>query len=176
MKKILKVLLILIAIPYVVFAVFVTLCLINFNDYRISVFGDKSLIIIDSDEFADDFKKGSLVVVNKTKYDNVKTGEKGFFYNTYESPVTVTLAEVTKKEVVNKGESTYTLPGDQPISSEYFIGMANEAKVYEGFGTVLKVVESRYGFLALIILPILVAFIYEIYAIVEEMIHPKEED
>ncbi len=175
MKKVLKGILWVVLGIYVIFAIFVTICLINFNDYKVPVLGNKSLIIIDSDEFSDYYSKGSLVVVNKTDYKDVEKGDMGFFYNTYESPITITLAEITDKEQITDTEYTYTLEGDRGISSENFIGDAKEAKEYKGLGSILQVYEDRWGFLLLIVLPILVTFIYEIYAIIRELIHPKED-
>ena len=176
MKKVLKGILWVVLGIYVVFAIFVTVCLMHFNDYKISVFGDKTYLIMDSDEFSDYYSKGSLVVVHKTDYKDVQKGDMGFFYNTYESPITVTLVEITDKEEIVKGEEyTYTLEGDRGISSASFIGTTKEAKEYKGVGSILQLYESRWGFLLLIVLPILITFIYEIYAIVRELIHPKED-
>ena len=42
-------------------------------------------------------------------------------------------------------------------------------------GLVLKVLESRLGFLLIIILPILVLFIYQIYAVILEVKRPVDE-
>ena len=46
-KSILKVLLIVFLVLYLGLEVFVTVCLLNFNDQKITVLGKKSLIIVD---------------------------------------------------------------------------------------------------------------------------------
>lgn len=173
MKKVLKGLLWVVIGIYVIFAIFITICLMNYNDYKVSVFGDKSYLIMDSNEFSDYYSKGSLVVVYKTDYNDVNKGDMGFFYNTWDSPATITLVEITDK--FNDVEPTYELSGDKTISGEQFIGSAKTAKEYKGVGSILQLFESRWGFLLLIVLPILVTFIYEIYAIIRELIHPKED-
>ena len=173
--KILKWILKLVLIPYIVIAVFVTACLMCYNDYKITVFGDYSLIIIEDDDLGANFQKGDLVVVKKNSYDEVKPNSYAFFYNTYESKVSVNLGKLVNKHEVNENEATYTIEGDYSLSSEYFIGLSDTAVIYRKVGAVLSVLESRYGFLGLIVLPILVAFIYEIYAIVQEIRHPEED-
>ena len=84
--------------------------------------------------------------------------------------------EEKKETIINPNtEDTYTLEGNRGISSQNFIGTAKEAKEYKGLGSLLKLFESRWGFLLLIVLPVLVTFIYEIYAIIRELIHPTED-
>ena len=61
MKKILGNLII---ILYVVVAIFTTICLLNFNEYKVSEFGDKT-----------------LVIVGKDGYEKADKGDKIFFYD-----------------------------------------------------------------------------------------------
>ena len=44
-------------ILYVVVAIFTTVCLLNYNEYKVSQFGDKTLVIIDKDEEGIKYKK-----------------------------------------------------------------------------------------------------------------------
>ena len=60
-KSILKVLLVVFLIIYLGVEVFVTVCLLNFNDQRITELGKKSLIIVDAD-LSKEYKKGDLLV------------------------------------------------------------------------------------------------------------------
>ena len=46
LKKIKKVLLVTLGIVYFTFALFLTILLLNFNDYRVTVFGETSLVIL----------------------------------------------------------------------------------------------------------------------------------
>ena len=161
-------------ILYAVIAVFVTICLLSYNDYKISEFGNNSLIIIDSNEVEPDFMKGDLVIANKE--DQIDVNDKVFFYNTYENQMEVTLGTVTNEEVVTSTESTYTINGEIRISSEYVIGPADSAIRIGGVGTVLGILESQWGFLFLIVLPSLIAFLYEIYVVVSEIRGKKQEE
>ncbi|MBR6034199.1 MAG: hypothetical protein IKP28_05665 [Clostridia bacterium] len=53
MKKIGSILLII----YAIIAIFVTICLLTFNQYKVSQFGDKTLIIIDEEDETMKYKK-----------------------------------------------------------------------------------------------------------------------
>lgn len=175
MKKLIKLLLGILGVLYAIVVVFLTACLIQYNDYKITEFGKYSLIIVDDDSLEPQFDKGSLAVVEKNEFSDVNVGDDIFFYNTYESQINVSVAKVIGTEKITDTETTFVLEGDYSLSSEYFIGKVETTSTYKGVGNVLGVLESRYGFLFLIVLPVLVAFIYEIYAIVKEIKNPSED-
>lgn len=174
MKKVGKILLgVLIAI-YAIVAMFLTICLLKYNDYKITVFDDKSLIIVSDDTLKDTYKKGSLLIVEKNE-DNIKAEDSIIFYNTYNNQVSIAISEVMEVEEITETENTYTVSGDFDISSEYLIGSTKDVKVVPVLGTILGVLESRVGFLIFIIFPITLAFLYEIYALVSEIKEAKSE-
>ena len=175
MKKILKIIGIIFIVIYCVISITLTICLLNYNDYNITVLGDKTLIIVKDDGLLPSYKKGDLVVVRKNPNYEVKAGDKIFFYDKEEEQVTVNLGTVLSKKNITKTETTYTMNGDYPISSEYLIGKTETSKVYHGLGSVLSVLESRFGFLFLIIFPILILFIYEVFIVIKEVKTPDEE-
>ncbi len=164
MKKFIKDLLFII---YAVVAIFVTVCLLSYNQFKISEFGDKALVIIKDNNMVPYFEKGSIVIVDKKS--TVQTGDRVFFYNTYNQQIEVALSSVTKVERVTDTEKTYTLQGDRRISSEYVLGSSRDVKVIKGAGTVLNILESRWGFLFIIVLPSLLAFIYQITIVVSDI-------
>lgn len=157
---------------YVVIAVFATICLLSFNQFRITEFGNCSLVIIDNDELSPQYNKGDLVIVDKS--NRIITGEKVFFYDTYDQEVHVSVGEVLGIEKVTNSESTYTLEGERKISSQYVLGSADDTTKIAFIGTVLSVLESRWGFLFLIVLPALIAFLYQITVVVSEIKGTKE--
>lgn len=175
MKKILKIIGIIFVVIYCLIAITLTVCLLNYNDYNITVLGDKTLIIVKDEELLPSYQKGDLVIVRKNPNYEVAAGDKIFFYDEAEAQVTVNLGTVVSKTNVTKEETTYTVNGDYPISSEYLIGKTETSQVFHKLGTVLSVLESRFGFLFLIIFPILVLFIYEIFVVIKEIKSPDEE-
>lgn len=161
---------------YGIIAIILTVCLLKYNDYNITEFKDKSLIIVGDDELRPDFNNGDLVVVYKNKNVDIQVGDKIFFYDTYQNQVSVNLGSVIDKEVITKDETTFIMDGEYALSSEYVIGAAKTSKVYPNMGKVLGILESRFGFLFIIIFPILILFIYEIYAVIKELKSPEDEE
>lgn len=160
---------------YLIVAVFLTACLLTYNEYKISVFGDKSLVIVENNDFEPEYKKGSLLIIKKNNNDEIKVNDEIFFYNTYNNQISVSHSKVLNVQKVTDTETTYTITGNQPISSEYIIGKADTTKVIDNVGDILSLLESRWGFLFMIVLPISVLFIYEIYVIVKEIVRPEED-
>ena len=156
---------------YIVIAVFTTVCLLSFNNFRVSEFGNNSLVIIDDNKLEPEFNKGDLVIVNKK--DAIVDGEKVFFYTTEDREIQIKLGEVTKSERVTKTETTYTIGENHKISSEYVLGSAKTASIIPKVGTVLGILESKWGFLFLIVMPTLIAFLYQITVVFSEI---KETD
>ena len=161
-------------IIYAIIAVFVTICLLSFNEFKVSEFGDTSLVIVDNQDLEPNFNEGDLVLVDKGK--RIREGDTIFFYNTSADVVEVTLAQVQKIEKVSNLEYTYTVEGDVAISSEYVLGNAEDVTKISNVGTVLGVLESKWGFLILIVFPSLLAFIYEITVVFTEIREGKKDD
>lgn len=154
---------------YIIISLIVTTCLLHYNDYNITVINGKSLISLKSDY--DDLKKGSLVVV---KDNDISVGDKVFYYEANSSDVGVNLRSVKNINKINASESTYTLDNDKVITKDFIIGTKNNAKVYPVIGGILLLLESKWGFLGIVILPVAVCFIFEIYTLVKEF-KPKKK-
>ena len=154
-------------IVYVAIAIFVTVCLLSYNDFKVTEFGDYSLVIISDDGLEPNYKKGDLVIVNKKS--PIITGRKAFFYNTYDRQIEIKLGTIEAAEKVTATETTYTLEGDRTISGQYILGPSDTAEVIPTVGGILEVLESKWGFLFIIVLPSLLAFIYQISVVVSEL-------
>lgn len=161
-------------IIYVIIAVFVTVCLLSYNQYKVTEFGKSSLIIVEDNTLEPKFKSGDLVIVNRQNKINI--GEDAFFYNTYSKEMEVTLGKIIAEEKISETEKTYTLEGDLPISSEYVIGPAEPTTVIPVVGQILEVLESKWGFLFIIVFPSLLGFIYELGVVISELVNIKKEN
>ncbi len=170
LKAIGKILLTVFLILYLGVEIIVTACLVNFNDQRITEFGNQSWLIMDED--LGEYKKGDLVIVTKESGDEVSKGDNIFFYD-IATDYTVNYAEVS--DAYPSGENSYTfiLPDNYNVNYEYYIG--KNVKVYKGIGTALSVLESKWGFLLLIILPTMIAIIFEFYLIILEIVDLRKE-
>lgn len=169
MKKILKGLLEILLIPYLVIVIFLTTCLLNYNDFKVTVFGDKTLIIVKDDSLEPSFVKGDLLVVTKNNNKKINVNDDIFFYDALSGSSTINLGRVLSKEEVSPSESTFKMAGDYSVSSEYVIGKTKSTVIYHKLGKTLGFLESKWGFLFVVIFPILIAFLYEIYAIFKEV-------
>ena len=159
---------------YAIIAIFVTICLLSYNQYKITEFGDYSLIIINNNSLQPEFNSGDLAIINGK--ENINVGDEIFFYNTDSEDIEISLAKVTNIEKVDKEEVTYTLTGDYKISSDYVMGNINGSAKMPVVGNVLGFLESRWGFLLLIVFPSLLAFIYQITVVYSEIKEIKEEE
>ena len=164
-------------ILYVIIAIISTILLLSFNKYRVSVFGDYSIVIVDSKELEPNFSKGDMVIVKAS--DSYRVGENVFFYNVVERKVEVTLANVSRVEEVVGGTSAYEIPGGTLISHDEVIGSTANVKVFHKIGSFLRFIESKYGYLILIVIPSGAALLYEVYNLIvirkEEIEEEKEE-
>ncbi len=158
----------LIIIIYIVLAIVVTMSLLTYNEYKISVFGDKSLIVIDSDDTFK-YKKGDLVIVGRTGYEKAEKGDILFFYQNRG----VKVAEIQKKDDFGESGVIYTIEGNYQVDQEDIIGTSNNEKVISNVGTILKVLQSKWGFLFLIVFPSLIAFLKQLYELILEMSNKK---
>ncbi len=167
MKAIGKVLFDIIAGVWLVCAIFVTICLLSYNEFKVTTFGKTSLLIIDSDELEPNFLEGDLLIIKKNSNNKINVGDNVFYYNSaMNSNVLVYNGNVQSKEAVSKDETTFTI-NNQSVSSEYIIGKADGSKVMHKAGTILGVFTSKWGFMFLVIFPSLFAIIYEIMMVVD---------
>lgn len=171
LKNIGKGFLILIGVLFFAFALFITILLLNFNDYGVTEFGDKSLILINDRIASNTYKKGNLVIATKTKVDKIAVGDEVFAYTVDKKGVatvdlgTVGQVDFAQKAISYENGSTY--------SEEFVIGKGT--KVYEKLGTPLSIVESKWGFLFIVLVPGFLIFIYEIYALIVEIKYGEKE-
>ena len=176
MKAIGRILFDIIVGVWLVCAIFVTVCLLSYNDFKVTQFGKNSLLIIDSDELEPDFLEGDLLIVKRNGDNKIEIGDKVFYYNSaMNSNVLVYNGTVTDKEIISKDETTFEID-NQNVSGEYLIGKAETAKTIHKAGTLLGVFTSKWGFMFLVIFPTLFAIIYEIMMVIEASRDMKKEE
>lgn len=158
-------------IVFFAFALFMTILLLYRNDYGVTQFDDKSLIIINDEISSETYKKGDLVIVDEKKLEEVKKGDEIFAYSVdSNNKAHVNLGIVGE---IYKEELAISYENGSTYSMEYVIGGAEKA--YNGLGTFLSIVQSQWGFLFLVLVPGFLIFIYEIYALIVEIKYGDEE-
>ena len=155
---------------WVVVAIFTTICLISSNDYGVSEFGDTSLFIVDNRSLEEyGFDKNDIIIVKRglEKEYNEKDGV-FFYYGNKETRSYINYGVIERIERIDGGQDGFFFDNDE-VSYDKILGLANGAKVMKKWGLVLGLLESRWGFMFLIILPTLYAVVYEIYTIAVEV-------
>ena len=155
----------LVVIVYVIIAITVTLCLLNYNEYNVTEFGNNTLIIINDDSLEPDYTEGDLVIAKKEKIDEIEAGDKIFFYNDED----INLGEVKQVNKYEGVSSTFILDGNYQVIEDDVISSEETVKTYSNLGKILSILESRWGFLFLIIFPSVLAFLHEIFQVVVEL-------
>lgn len=161
-----KVVLNIFIIIYFIITVLVTVSLLSYNDFNVSTINNHSLV---TKKNGSDLKisNSDLLIIDNTI--DVKEGDDIYYYDTYASPIDIKIEKVKEVENINENEKTITMDNGSIISSEYVIGKENASKEYAVVGAIYNVLTSRWGYLFIIILPMLMAFVYEIYEIIREI-------
>ena len=158
---------------YILLIIFVTICLLSYNDYKVTEFGRYTLLPVIDSYLEPEYKVGDLLVVEKNSLNDVKVGDIIFYYRTSRGITTVNYAPVTALEKVTNTETTFTVVGDVRFSSTYFMGKADTVKTIPQLGKVLGLLQSKWGFLFLGVFPSLLAFLYTLYSVIAEVQNDK---
>ena len=163
------------ALVFFSFVIAMTVLLLYFNDYGVTVFGDKSLIIMREKVSSEKYKKGDLVIVEKQKLKDIKVGDEVFAYKLLDGgAVTVEFGEVGQVTVGTSAKDSYvTFENGETYSEAYVIG--ESTKIYNDVGTYLGVLLSRWGFLFIILVPCFLIFIYQLYSLIIEIKYGEED-
>lgn len=167
MKILKKVLITVLLIIYVPSVIFLTACLLNYNKYNVTEFGKNTLIVID--ENLENFNKGDLVVVYKNNNKDIAKDDYIFFYEATSTTTIISYAKVEEREDISREKSLYKIDGGYEVSSDFVIGKQSTSQKYSGIGTLLSILESRWGFILFVIFPLLLLFVYEIYSLIIEI-------
>ena len=103
MKIFLKIILGIIGAAYFLVIASVTVCLLCYNDYKVTEIAGNSLIIIDKQ--SDKYKDGDLVVFKKPNLKNIKVGSEVFFYEVTNGIPSINYGNVTNIEQINEENS-----------------------------------------------------------------------
>lgn len=150
---------------YFIVTVLITYCLLSYNKYNVTEFKDKTILVYENKE--NNYKKSDLLVIHKSK--RYKKGDVIFYYDTYDNPVSIKINKILSASGVNETVNAYTLEDDRVFNDDNIIGTVSNVDSYMLLGSIYSLLVSKWGYLIIIIFPILVAFIYEIYQIIREI-------
>ncbi len=149
----------------IIYVILMTSILLSKNKYGYTQFGDYTLATINivSERGIDGADAGDLLLVKNS--NKIKEGDIIYYYVVYNESYVVQNAPVVHIES-DDYSALYTIDHDGELNIASARVLGKEHKVYKGWGRILDVLESKLGFLFLVLLPILVIFIYQIYELV----------
>lgn len=157
---------------FFIFAISMTMLLLNYNKFGLTQFGDTTFVIINDRISSETFKKGDLVLVKAQKLTDLEIGNEIFVYRVNsDGSVSIELGKVG--EIYHEEDAVAFENGDI-FSNQFVIGTADE--IYNDIGTYLAIIESKWGFLFIVLVPCLLIFIYELYALIVEIKYGADED
>lgn len=168
-----KIILWILGIIYLTVSIITTSYLLHYNDYNLAVYGNKTYVSV-TEKLEDFYAKDSLLAVKK-EIANIKVGDELLYYDTFNTTMKVMHSKVEDVTKVTDDEYSYTIDTGNDISSEYILGGSNQTKEYKKFGSIMNFLTSKWGYLFVIVLPVLVIFIYELYVLIKELVPKKKK-
>lgn len=187
MKKVLGSILL---VVYSIIAITVTVLLLSYNDYNCSEIGGYTVFIVNDDSLEPEYKQGSILLIKKTSDKNVQKGDEMFLYKVINSQeyelVNRKLEEKTQQgnhityiveNPSNSANSTNLVNSEssENYAIDYFVGKTSDTVVIEGWGYVLSLLESKWGYLFCVVIVSLLLFLQEVFELSMEIRYGREE-
>ena len=166
MKKVLGTILF---VVYAIIAIAVTVLLLSYNDYNNSEIGDYTVYIVKDDSLEPEYKQGSILLIKGTNDRNVQVGDEIFMYKVLNSSEYEVISTTLQGKTQQGSHLIYLVDNEERYASEYFIGKTDDTIVIEGWGYVLNLLESRWGYLFCIVVVSLLLFLQEVFELVMEI-------
>lgn len=158
-------------VVFFAFTITMTILLLNYNKFGVTQFDDVSLLIIKKNFSSETYPKDSLVFVESKKVTDYKIGEEVFTYHLDGTGgVDIQLGVVGQ---IYEKDDAIAFKNGGTYSSQFIIGTGY--KIYPGLGKILSIIESKWGFLFIILVPNFFLFIYQLYSLIIRIKYNKEE-
>ena len=149
--------------------------LLSYNDYNNSELGGYTVYIVKDDSLEPKYKQGSILLIKSTNDKNVQIGDEMFLYKVINSQE----YEVVDRTLAEKEQQgrhiIYYVEDEESYANDYFIGKASDTIVIEGWGFVLGLLESRWGYLFCVVVVSLLLFLQEVFELVMEIKYLGEQ-
>ncbi len=172
MRKIGKMVLWVVVGFILVIDILLTVYLLNYNQFNVAEFGNKSILVMNKN--IENYQKGDLLIVKQTDNKDIRTGDYIFFYDTSSKENIINYGRVMIVNSNPKGANSFIMDNDYLLGQDSIIGANNDVQIYPGWGSLVGFLSSRWVFLFVIIMPILVLFLYQLYLFVLELKKVKE--
>lgn len=151
---------------YFTFVILISTLLLNKNEYGVTQFNDKAMILVDEEIANENYKKGSLVIVEEKQLTELNIGDEIFVYQTNKTDKTIKIVVAHVDKINMENNSPYVvLANDKTAWGEEFIA-GTTFSVYPDIGGFLSFIESKWIFFSLLIVPCFFILLYEIYLVI----------
>ena len=155
---------------YSIIAIAVTVLLLSFNDYNCSQIGGYTVYIVKDDALEPEYKQGSILLVKSTTDKRIEVGDELFFYKIINSSEFEFVSRTLQAKTQQGRHTIYNVENDETYDTSYLIGRAEDTKVIGGpAGTILSILESKWGYLFCIVIVSLLLFLQEVFDLVIEI-------
>lgn len=175
MKKVLSSVWGVLEVLIIIYVIVITSCILCRNKYGYTQFGNYTVVTVDKviDKHLDIVKQGDLFIVKNS--DDIKKGDVIYYYTPANTEYYISSTVVEDKEDMDDVIIYKTTNTEKPsIASNRILG--KYTTTYKGFGKVLDVLMSRIGFLFLVLLPVMLVFIYQVYQFIIVLKYDEVEE
>lgn len=144
---------------YFCMIIFVTYLLLSYNKYNVASIGNYYIVSLNSD--IEGYDTDDLLLIKKSDF---KTNDVILYSDSTNLPLVV-----KRDKIKSIDTDIILLDTDVTITNENVIGSVDNVYSYNFIGNIYSFLVSKWGYLIVIIFPMLVAFVYEIFAIVKEV-------
>ena len=136
-------------------------------------------LVVETDSMKPTFESGDLIFIKKCDTSKLKEGDIITFHTIIENQYALNTHRIQKIDEVN-GVRSYTTIGDNNngIADQHVISDGDIVGKYighvSGLGKVMNFLSSSMGFLIVIVLPMLLFFIYQVYNLIMISIRLKK--
>lgn len=159
-------------------ALFAFTTLATRDDTNVASLAGYTPMVVETDSMAPTFLSGDLIVIKKCDTSTLKEGDIICFHTIINNEYALNTHRIQKIDEL-EGMRSYTTKGDNnAISDSHIISDGDIVGKYmgkvSGLGKVMDFLSSSIGFLVVIVLPMLLFFIYQVYHLIMVSISLKK--
>ena len=175
-KKVLRWLWSFVEVVIVIYVILITAFILCRNKYGYTQFGDYTFHNVDllGERNIQNSKQGDLLVVKNS--NDIHVGDLIYYYAAFDENYIIRSDFVTEIQQDDYSSLYSVVRNDETVTVASTRVLGKYANMYHSVGGILKVLESRLGFLFLVLLPIMIVFIYQVYEFVVVIRYEKVEE
>ena len=159
-------------------ALFTFTTLATRNNNQVASLAGFTPLTVASDSMAPTFNAGDLIIIRKCDTKALKEGDIITFHAIINNEYALNTHRIAEIQEQN-GARCYTTKGDNnAIADTHIISDGDIVGLYQaklpGFGKIVDFLSSSMGFLLVIVLPLLVFFVYQVYHLITVSIELKK--